>query len=277
MPGEGRNLLVVGHPGHELRAYGWIADTRPRVCILTDGGGSSANASRLSESVSLLSGLGAQIGPICGAWSDRSLYEIILAGECASLLRSAEQLAEVMIDDGIDTVVSDAIEGYNPTHDLCEVLTSTAVALAGLRGHRPRHLVFPLMGDPRVSPGFDRPLEATHRLTEKRFEDKKQATLKYASIGGERLLQEIVDTLRRFGDDAFRCERWFAGAPVSHPWVDLFGGGRPFYEEYGERQVASGRYDFVVRFTEHVLPIFRRLCSLSTQPLDVTPHAGALH
>src|SRR5690348_7984775 len=127
MPGEGRNLLVVGHPGHELRAYGWIADTRPRVCILTDGGGSSANASRLSESVSLLSGLGAQIGPICGAWSDRSLYEIILAGECASLVRSAEQLAEVMIDDGIDTVVSDAIEGYNPTHDLCEVLTSTAV------------------------------------------------------------------------------------------------------------------------------------------------------
>ena len=98
MPGEGRNLLVVGHPGHELRAYGWIADTRPRVCILTDGGGSSANASRLSESVSLLSGLGAQIGPICGAWSDRSLYEIILAGECASLVRSAEQLAEVMID-----------------------------------------------------------------------------------------------------------------------------------------------------------------------------------
>src|SRR5262249_4575009 len=120
--GEGRNLLVVGHPGHELRAYGWIADTRPRVCILTNGGG-SADASRLNDSVSLLSGRGAHIGPICGAWSDRSLYEIILAGECAHLVRSTEQLAELMIDDRIDTVVSDAIEGYNPTHDLCEVLT----------------------------------------------------------------------------------------------------------------------------------------------------------
>src|SRR6478672_9463392 len=205
MPAERRNLLVIGHPGHELRAYGWIADTRPRACILTDGGG-SANAPRLNESVSLLTGLGAHIGPICGAWSDRTLYEIILAGEYASLVRSAEQLADLIIDDRIDTVVCDAIEGYNPTHDVCEVLTSAAVALAGLRGHRTRHLVFPLMGDPRVSPGFDRPLEAVHRLTEKRFEEKKQATLNYASIGGERLLQEIVETLRRFGDDAFRCE-----------------------------------------------------------------------
>src|SRR6476660_648029 len=184
MPADGRHLLVVGHPGHELRAYGWIADTRPRVCILTDGGG-SANASRLNESVSLLTALGAQIGPICGAWTDRGLYEIILAGQCGSLMRSAEQLANLMIDDRIDTVICDAIEGYNPTHDVCEVLTSAAVALAGLRGHRTRHLVFPLMGDPRVSPGFDRPLEAVHRLTEKRFQEKKQATLKYASIGGE--------------------------------------------------------------------------------------------
>jgi len=276
MPADGRNLLVVGHPGHELRAYGWIADTRPRVCILTDGGG-SANASRLNESVSLLTGLGAQIGPICGAWTDRGLYEIILTGQCGSLVRSVEQLANLMIDERIDTVICDAIEGYNPTHDVCEVLTSTAVALAGLRGHRPHHLVFPLMGDPRVSPGFDRPLEAVHRLTEKRFQEKRQATLKYASIGGERLLREIEDTLHRFGDDAFRCEPWFAGALISHPWADLFGGGRPFYEEYGERQVASGRFDFVIRFTEHVLPIFRRLCSLSNQPVDVTPHARALH
>ncbi|HEX7798314.1 MAG TPA: hypothetical protein VF456_28320 [Vicinamibacterales bacterium] len=276
MPAEGRNLLVVGHPGHELRAYGWIADARPRVCILTDGGG-SANTSRLKESVSLLSGLGAQIGPICGTWTDRSLYEVILAGECASLVRSARQLADFIIGDRIDTVVSDAIEGYNPTHDVCEVLTSAAVALAALRGHRVHHLVFPLMGDPCVSPGFDRPLEAVHHLTEKRFDEKKRATLKYASIGGERLLQEIEDTLRRFGDDAFRCERWFAGASVSHPWAELFGGGRPFYEEYGERQVASGRYDFVLRFTEHVLPIFRHLCSLSTRPAVVTPHARAPH
>ena len=34
------NLLVIAHPGHELRLYGWIAQTKPLVCILTDGSGS---------------------------------------------------------------------------------------------------------------------------------------------------------------------------------------------------------------------------------------------
>jgi hypothetical protein len=275
MPGEGRNLMVVGHPGHELRAYGWIADTRPRVCILTDGGG-SANASRLNESVSLLNGLGAHIGPICGAWSDRRLYEIILAGECASLVRSAEQLAELMIDDRIDTVVCDAIEGYNPTHDLCggvDDRRGCARRLARSPPTAPR-----VSADGRsASLAGTRPCTGSGASSYRGAVRRKKASNLELRLNWRGALPEIVDTLRRFGDDAFRCERWFAGASVSHPWADLFGGGRPFYEEYGERQVASGRFDFVVRFTEHVLPIFRHLCSLSTQAVDVTPHARALH
>jgi hypothetical protein len=34
-----------------------------------------------------------------------------------------------------------------------------------------------------------------------------------------------------------------------------FNGRPPFYEEYGERQVAAGHYKRVLRYREHVLPL----------------------
>ena len=39
---EQRAVLVVAHPGHELRVHGWLELARPTVCILTDGSGHQA-------------------------------------------------------------------------------------------------------------------------------------------------------------------------------------------------------------------------------------------
>jgi hypothetical protein len=36
----------------------------------------------------------------------------------------------------------------------------------------------------------------------------------------------------------------------------------PYYESYGERQVAAGRYPRVLRFREHFLPVSRALREL---------------
>src|SRR3954466_2589387 len=151
-----RSLLVIGHPGHELRAYGWIAETQPLVCVLTDGGGSN-EASRLDHTARLLCGLGARVGPLFGELTDRAIYDLILRHDYAPFTELAQRLANLLVDASITTVVSDGIEGYNPTHDVCEVLTSTAIALAGVRsGHSSiRHSAFALTGDPRLPPGFD--------------------------------------------------------------------------------------------------------------------------
>jgi hypothetical protein len=37
-----RALLVVAHPGHELRLFGWLSYARADVLVLTDGSGRSA-------------------------------------------------------------------------------------------------------------------------------------------------------------------------------------------------------------------------------------------
>ncbi len=82
------SLLLVGHPGHELLLYGWIAQTRPVVCVLTDGSG-MAGTPRIAQSEAVLKGLSAEIGPISGEYSDREFYRHILQCDHAFLPRCA--------------------------------------------------------------------------------------------------------------------------------------------------------------------------------------------
>ncbi|HWT08976.1 MAG TPA: hypothetical protein VN329_07410, partial [Roseomonas sp.] len=77
-----RPLLIVAHPGHELRLFAWMERERPLLCILTDGSGSIAPA-RTQYSDALARGCGALRGPVFGAMSDRDWYAAILSGDAA--------------------------------------------------------------------------------------------------------------------------------------------------------------------------------------------------
>ena len=62
--------------------------------------------------------------------------------------------------------------------------------------------------------------------------------------------------LGRADPHALRRERlWTLPARTFEPLVKP----RPYYETYGERQVAAGRYQQVLRLEEHVLPLARAL------------------
>jgi hypothetical protein len=87
------------------------------------------------------------------------------------------------------------------------------------------------------------------RLDEAALARKLQAAHAYAELKGE-----VERALTRYGTEPFRTE---------HLWpVDLddpYGGWdperTPFYESYGAERVASGAYDRVVTFREHVRPL----------------------
>ena len=42
--------MIIGHPGHELRAFKFIKDFKPDIFIITDGSGSN-NFSRIQNSI----------------------------------------------------------------------------------------------------------------------------------------------------------------------------------------------------------------------------------
>ncbi|SFU57950.1 hypothetical protein [Nitrosospira multiformis] len=277
---ETRSLLVIAHPGHELRLYGWIGQAKPLVCILTDGSGSD-DKPRLASTLNILQELGAEIGPVCGEFIDRQIYQKMLQGEYDMFDALCERLAAVIAARDIRTVVSDGIEGYNPTHDLCEVLVRTAVAItndvtnivraADGKEYLVQHYTIPLMGDPRPTaqptlcraetknPVSQRCEQHVIELNERELAHKLETMREYARRAGGILQQEVEDAFRSYGEDAFAREYLYVAAVPGKEPERTFLQQKPFYERRGEQRMAEGRYRDVIRFHEHVLPIMNRL------------------
>src|SRR3954469_20290175 len=128
MPGtiDHHAALVIGHPGHAVRIYHWLELARPVVFVLTDGSGGTAG-SRLESTTSLLHHAGAHLGSIYGRWTDRAVYAAILARDISAFSDLVRELAQDLAQSRVEYVVVDAIEGYNPTHDLCHYIAKAAV------------------------------------------------------------------------------------------------------------------------------------------------------
>src|SRR5215510_2013386 len=101
---SGRAALVVAHPSHELRIHGWLEQTRPRVCILTDGAGRSGEP-RLHRTSEVLLRTGAIPGAIYGRLTDREIYAAILDQDSELFAGLVEELAQMFVDEQIEYVV----------------------------------------------------------------------------------------------------------------------------------------------------------------------------
>lgn len=259
-----RSLLLISHPGHELRLLGWIRRERPLVCILTDGSGSDATP-RIDETLRILHGLQTPIGPIFGGMTDRDIYAAILAGEAAPIFEAiTKQLVDVVLSERIDRLVSDGMEGYNPTHDLCHALGASIAEGARQRGRHVEHLCVPMLRDPRSFADGESPMKAQILLESDEHATKMTTIRAYAASSGPTLRQEVDQILREFGEEAFAHECLFdASAPAWPIWSARFTDSPPFYETYGRAQVAAGRYAFVISFNEHIRPLIERLLSRS--------------
>src|SRR5215469_16307839 len=96
-----RAVLVIAHPGHELRIHHWLERARPLILVLTDGSGHT-DCSRLAATTSLLEKVGAMPGRLYGRFSDRQLYEAILAADMDLFSGLVEEIAENLARAGAD-------------------------------------------------------------------------------------------------------------------------------------------------------------------------------
>jgi len=118
---DSRNpALVMAHPGHELKVFGWLSECKPRTHILTDGSG--GGPSRLHSTAKLLHRTGVVPGEVFGPVSDADMYRAILEQRIPLFLEVVDGLAASFIEHDTDLVAGDAVEGFNPTHDLCRAL-----------------------------------------------------------------------------------------------------------------------------------------------------------
>lgn len=267
-PSKGeRAALVVAHPGHELRVHGWLEEARPVVCVLTDGSGRTQH-SRLDSTTRVLEAAGARPGPVYGVLSDVELYAALLEHEHAKFTRVVGELASVFLREGVCVVAGDAEEGYNPGHDVCRLVIDAAVKLASRQsGRRIANYDFTLVAPPGRCPEALRDEAIWYNLDGAAYERKLSAARNYPELraeveaalsgAGSAGLRENPDLAARSDFDGTSANDFSVEClrPVAGRAAPPFAGPRPFYEEYGERQVAAGHYTRVLRYREHVLPL----------------------
>jgi hypothetical protein len=247
-------VLVVAHPGHELRVHGWLEAARPLVCVLTDGSGSTGEG-RIESTAGLLARTDARTGAVFGRMSDREVYAAILDGRAEEFIALADDLAALLVRHGADCVVGDAVEGYNPSHDLCRLVINTAVRMAASdRGAPLGCYDFLLVGSPADCPEALRGEAYWLRLDEDALARKLASARGYPELAGE-----VDAALARWGSAPFAIECLRPVDPGErYGWPE---DEKPYYETYGEKRVAEGIYPRVLRFRDHVMPIADALWS----------------
>ena len=163
------------------------------------------------------------------------------------------ELAGEFLRDGVGGVVGDALEGFNPSHDLCRFLINGAVLLLRKEtGRDALNFTFPLDGPPDGS--GSQAGESAIRLD---LDDEALAR-KMASASNYAALQsEVASAVSRFGTQAFATE-WL------HPVLDPLEGltrmreEPPQYERFGKGRVDDGFYAEAIGYRTHVRPLIQK-------------------
>jgi hypothetical protein len=238
----GTPLLILAHPGHELRLFHWMERARPLVFILTDGSGGSAT-SRIAYSADCIRAAGAQPGRAAfGVMPDRAWYDALRGRNTMPFLAAVAGIAaEAAVACGASPlVVADPVEGYNPMHDLC---SAVADAVATRLGPSSQRRTFALTTEARLCGSAGLTLDAA-ALTRKRA-----AIAAYAPLAEEaaRLLAAEPAGL---GQEGLLPSDFDWPARMTPP---------PAYEAFGQERVRSGRYEAPITYAEHVLPMARAI------------------
>ena len=231
--------------------HGWLAEIRPTVFIFTDGSG-RRNQSRVSSSTRILEKAGAKQGSIYGRLTDAESYAAILDHDFNLFFRLAAELSEALVEEKIDYVAGDAFEGYNPMHDVCRLVINAAVTSARqLSGREISNLDFSLITQSANDHEGGCVEGICRTLDDAAFAKKMTAANGYAELAGE-----VEAAVNRSSVDALRieCLRPVNGNSSWNGFEE-----KPFYELYGEQQVAAGYYQTVLRYSEHILPLAEAL------------------
>ncbi|WP_029413300.1 MULTISPECIES: hypothetical protein [Acidovorax] len=238
-------LLLVAHPGHELRIFEWVRRVKPHVVILTNGDGSIGQA-RLSDTQDLLADIGVRVRrdwlePV----SDAAVYQALLGTAPSPFAGWLTQLTQAALQEGIDVLVSDQAEGYNPTHDLCRVLANCLVQQMGQAGRQVRNLEIPLVGHP-CDPAHEEQAEVKITLSAPELAQKLAKMQDYARRCSPVLEQELQTMLDSYGQQAFATECLYTARRT--PYEDgKVPDAMPSFERIGEERLLAGIYKHVIQ------------------------------
>jgi hypothetical protein len=231
-----QSILILAHPGHELRIFHWLERNQPIVSILTDGSGGDKD-SRIAYSEASVATAGATLGPVFGPMSDQAWYQAILDGDPTPFWDGADRIAAGAAGAPEVTVVADAVDGYNPVHDLASVVGSAVARKLAAAGAAVVQLASAAV------PGV------TGKVAQELHLDAAARQRKIAAINAYLPLAE--EAHRILHDDPGFIEREVL-LEDGFGWPEDF---HPHWEEFGKGRVDSGRYATRITYRDHVRPL----------------------
>jgi hypothetical protein len=118
-----RRLMIFGHPAHELALFGAIQRFRPEIAILTDGGSSAREGYSRSgfariEHLDHVQYLG---------FREADFYAALLNQDAPYFDDVVNRLRSIIRSVAPDQIFCDAVEFYNPVHDIVYPLVRAAM------------------------------------------------------------------------------------------------------------------------------------------------------
>lgn len=241
-----QNVLVLAHPGHELRIHHWLEVNKPRVYLLTDGSGGKEQ-SRTHYSAKVVEQTGSTQGSVFGSIADKVWYTA-LAEHNFGFIRSVLEDIEADLPDGEEyQIVADAVDGYNPVHDL-----ASAMGVALQRRLKAKGKIASLYFSAAV-PGASGKSVFGLDLDDAAEERKLKALGDYTPLAEEarRILEQDKTAINR----EYMIDQ-------DTDWSD---GTIPHWEEIGRERVRAGTYSSCLTYKEHFQPIVLDLLQIAKQ------------
>jgi len=249
MQRDGRQLAVFSHPNHELAVFGFVQRFRPTLLFLTDGGGER----RVAETRAGLASIGAAGRARFLGHSEAALYDALLHRDVAFCRSLAGEIAAAIDALQPDSIHCDAVEFYNPVHDLTLPLVLAALALdTATRLVYEMPLIYQRAGDAEAYAIQRLPPSQQAQRIELRLRDDELAAKRQALADGYGQLKAQLDAIQDLPDSHIACEemRQFTGAL---PRPD---GERVVrYEWRGRLLRDRGLVEQVITYADHYRPL----------------------
>ncbi|MDX8481246.1 hypothetical protein RFN28_22690 [Mesorhizobium sp. VK24D] len=234
------NVLVLAHPGHELRIHHWLEREKPRVYLLTDGSGGRQMA-RTRYSRDLVEAAGATPGAVFGDIPDAVWYEALLAQNSDFFIDVLTKIHMDLASAKNLQIVSDAVDGYNPMHDLAYAYGRALTALLKKTAKVARHLCSAAV--PNVAGAVELEIQL----------DRAARARKVAAVEN---YAPLADEARRILERDPQC---FDRERLISQHFDWNGPWAPEWELIGKQRVAAGIYRRCISYKDNVQPVAQRL------------------
>jgi len=232
--------------------------------VLTDGSGRTGTP-RIDSTKNYLATLGLECGPLFGRFTDQVIYAKILQQDFDFFHALSEEICQTLISQNIDQVVADSAEGYNSVHDVCRLIVDTAVEMSG------RQIVnceYPVIGSLKGGDAVNK----NYRVSILR-EGALARKIASASAHFPELLEQIKQDFPALADRSHAK----TDSPLGREYLrersyesEYSFAGMPYYEKWGNEQVANGNYKQTIRYLDHMLPIAKSLHQLGPAEVEVS-------